>query len=105
MELQDWHMWWKRYGAAELRATLMEEWDPIGVSEIPEAADEYDSYLGQLGSRLRADAPADEIAAYLTEVEEVHMGLGHSPAARKRNEAFAARLKAWHARAMTPDGS
>ena len=105
MELQDWHMWWKRYGAAELRGILMEEWDPIGVSGIPEAADEYDSYLGHVASRLREDAPADEIAAFLTEVEEVRMGFGPSPAARSRNEALAARLKIWHARAMTADAS
>jgi hypothetical protein len=96
-------MWWKRHGAAELRAILMAEWDPIGVRGVPEAADEYDSYLGQLGSRLRADAPADDIAAFLTEVEEVHMGLGLSPTARSRNEALAGRLKAWHARATTAD--
>ena len=29
-----------------IRAVLMAEWDPIGVSDIPEAADEYDSYIG-----------------------------------------------------------
>jgi hypothetical protein len=103
MELQDWHMWWKRYGAAELRAILMDEWDPIGVRGIPEAADEYDSYLGQLGSRLRADAPAADIAAFLTEAEEVHMGLGHSATSRNMNEALARRLKAWHAAAMIAD--
>ena len=29
-----------------IRGVLMAEWDPIGVSDIPEAADEYDSYIG-----------------------------------------------------------
>ncbi len=28
-----------------IRKILMEEWDPIGVSDIPEAQDEYDSYI------------------------------------------------------------
>lgn len=103
MELSDWHMWWKRSGARKLRQILMEEWDPIGVAGVPEAADEYDSYQGQIGSRLRAHAPADEIAAFLTDVEEVQMGLGESPTARSRNEALAARLKAWYTRAMTAE--
>ena len=30
-----------------IRAALMQHWDPIGVADIPEAADEYDSYLGR----------------------------------------------------------
>jgi len=29
----------------QIRRVLMEAWDPIGVSDIPEAADEYDSYI------------------------------------------------------------
>ena len=29
-----------------IRGILMEEWDPIGAANIPEAADEYDSYIG-----------------------------------------------------------
>ena len=69
----------------------MEEWDPIGVRDIPEASDEYDSYLGPIASRLRKGATADELAAYLTEVEEVQMGLGESAAAQMRNRAVAHR--------------
>ena len=68
----------------------MEEWDPIGVRDIPEASDEYDSYLGPIASRLRKGATADELAAYLTEVEEVQMGLGESAAAQMRNRAVPA---------------
>jgi hypothetical protein len=26
----------------KIRPVLMEDWDPIGVSDVPEAADEYD---------------------------------------------------------------
>ena len=98
-------MWWKRSGARELRRILMEEWDPIGVRGVPEAADEYDAYLGQIGSRLRAGATAEDIAAFLTDVEEVRMGLGPSPAARSRNQALAARLRAWFADAMAAEAS
>jgi hypothetical protein len=60
----------------------MEEWDPIGVRDAPEAADEFDSYLGPIGARLREGKDAAEIAAYLTDVEEERMGLGFSEAAR-----------------------
>jgi hypothetical protein len=34
----------------------MDEWDPIHVRGVPEAADEYDAYLGQIASRLREGA-------------------------------------------------
>jgi len=65
MELSDWHMWWKHSGAKELRQILMDEWDPIHVAGVPEAADEYDSYLGQIAERLRAGASGEGIAEYL----------------------------------------
>jgi len=78
----------------------MEEWDPIGVRGVPEAADEYDTYVGQIGRRLHDGATVDEIADYLTWVEEDHMGLGPSDAARTSNQAFAARLNTWYAEAM-----
>src|SRR2546430_16029488 len=101
MDLADWHMWWKRRGAQELRRILMEEWDPISVRGIPEAADEYDGYLGPLAARLREGRSADAAAEYLTEIEEDRMGLGESAAARGRNQALAARLLPWHDQEMT----
>jgi hypothetical protein len=100
MELADWQMWWKRSGARDLRRILMDEWDPIGVRGVPEAADEYDTYVGQIGRRLREGAPAEEIAAYLTWVEEEWMGVGRSAAARSSNNALAARLRTWYADAI-----
>jgi hypothetical protein len=78
----------------------MDEWDPIGVRGEPEVVDEYDGYVLQVASRLRDGATADEIATYLTEVEEVRMGLGESPDARARNHALADRLRAWYADEM-----
>jgi hypothetical protein len=35
-----------RESRARVREILMREWDPIGVSGVPEAADEYDRYVG-----------------------------------------------------------
>ena len=34
----------------------MEEWDPIGVSDTPEAADEYDGYIGGIYELLERGA-------------------------------------------------
>ena len=42
-------MWWKRSGARELRQLFMDEWDPIHIRGVPEAADEYTLTL--VGSR------------------------------------------------------
>jgi len=50
-------------------------WDPIGVSDIPQARDEYYSYLPRVFARLIEDAKDHEIASYLTKVEEGSMGL------------------------------
>jgi hypothetical protein len=32
----------------DIRHVLMDVWDPIGVKDIPQASDEYDSYLGEI---------------------------------------------------------
>ena len=77
----------------------MDEWDPIHVRGVPEAADEYDGYLGPIAARRREGAAGEMIADYLTEVEEDRMGLGESAASRERNQTLAARLLAWHAEA------
>ena len=92
-------MWWKRSGARELRQLLMEEWDPIHVRGVPETADEYDAYLPRIVGQLREGATDQDIAAYLTDVEEVQMGLAPSAAARERNQALAGRLRSWYAEA------
>jgi hypothetical protein len=99
LELQG--QWWKRRGARELRRILMEEWDPIHVNGVPEAADEYDTYLDPLASRLREGAPAEAIADYLTDIEEDRMGLGKSAAARERHRTRAPRLLTWYADEMS----
>ena len=54
---------------------LYREWDPIGVSHIDEARDEYQSYLPQVFGRAIRGESAEEIAGYLREIELGHMGL------------------------------
>lgn len=46
---------------SKIRAILMAKWDPIGVSEVPEAADEYDSYIGGVYELLAEGAPEEKL--------------------------------------------
>ena len=58
-------------------------WDPIGVAGIPEARDEYHSYLPIIFSLVeKRDASA--IRAYLFHVEENEMGLTSNDLTRER---------------------
>ena len=102
MELSAWHMWWKRGGAAGVRRILMQDWDPIHVDSVPEAADEYDTYVGAVGRMLREGATDKELARYLTDISENHMGLGLSPAGREVESAVAAHLVKWYDAEMRP---
>jgi hypothetical protein len=59
----------------EIRRILMQDWDPIGVQEIPEAYDEYDSYVPTIYSMLITQKPLAELFEYLVWLESEHMGL------------------------------
>ena len=50
-------------------------WDPIGVSAMPEAADEYDAYLAPTLRLLERNASSAELAAFLDSVAYGRMGL------------------------------
>jgi hypothetical protein len=83
-----------------VRRLLMHEWDPIGVRDWPEAADEYDSYVGVVGRMLHDGGTAPEIERYLTGVREEHMGLGPSAEGRERDRKVALSLIEWYAAEM-----
>jgi hypothetical protein len=100
MELSEWHKWWKDRGGAGVRRLLMDEWDPIGVRAWPEAADEYDSYVGVVGRMLHEGKTATEIQRYLTKIREEHMGLGPSMEGRRRDHEVAVHLLDWYAAEM-----
>ena len=79
---------------AEIRAILLDEWDPIGVREFPDAfrqaaQDEYDAYIEPVAELLSAGKPNEEIAEYLYRTEARSMGIRRTRAA---SEAAAARL-------------
>lgn len=50
-------------------------WDPIGVSGIAFARNEYQSYVPQVVALLNENANSERIASYLNEVVTKRMGL------------------------------
>jgi hypothetical protein len=74
---------------AAIREVLMREWDPIGVADVPEAADEYDSYVSQIHGLLIRREPLDKLVDFLWWVETEHMGLAGD---RRKTEQVAERL-------------
>ncbi|MGD8520816.1 MAG: hypothetical protein PVF56_06690 [Desulfobacterales bacterium] len=78
----------KRYHNA-IKMILLKEWDPIGVSDIPEANDEYDSYVSGVYKRLISRSTQKELYDFLWEVETQHMGLIGN---RSHTEAIAKKL-------------
>ena len=54
---------------------LLYEWDPIGVSGIEGAEDEYHGYLPQVFKMVMANDATAEIAQYLNTVVTERMGL------------------------------
>ena len=76
-----------------MREILLHEWDPIGVSDAAEAADEYDTYADEAYVMLMyRDAGAAEIAAYLLEIATGHMGLSYRAELGERCDKVAERL-------------
>lgn len=76
---------------AAIRRVLLQEWDPIGVGHIAAAADEYDSYVGQVYSLLIRRAPRHELVDFLWWAETEHMGLAGN---RHKTEHVAEQLLA-----------
>lgn len=74
---------------AAIREVLMREWDPIGVARIPEAADEYDSYISQVHGLLIRREPLYKLIDFLWWVETEHMVLVGN---RRRTEQVAEQL-------------
>lgn len=53
----------------EVKRILLKEWDPIGISEIPEADDEYDAYVQHVSGMIQEHKTVEEIYAYLRWIE------------------------------------
>ena len=91
----DWYRWFKHSGGREIRTLLMAEWDPVGVSDVPEAETEYDSYIGLVGDRLRRGGSIEDVAAVLDDAERK---IGSEPRTGE-NRRVAALLCDWYAAA------
>jgi len=76
---------------AVIRETLLRDGDPIGIQDIPEAKDEYDSYVGPVFMLLEKRSTATEFFQYLWKIETHHMGLTGD---REKTERGAATLAA-----------
>jgi hypothetical protein len=82
-----------------LREIGWREWDPIGLCPLEggwqasSAADEYDSYLLHVATRLQNGDPDAPLTDYLISIETQHMGLSPSDATRPRAAATIAALR------------
>ena len=76
------------------------EWDLIGVSGAPEAADEYDCMLSPLMHMLHDGASVAEVESWLVEEVEGHFG---SRSERQRESRLAHQVfEWWELRTLTP---
>jgi len=64
----------QRYQRA-IREILLRDWDAIGVADIPEAEDEYDSYVTGIYGRLIRRISEQELFDHLWQIETEHMAL------------------------------
>jgi hypothetical protein len=59
----------------EIKRILLNEWDPIGLADVPEAVDEYDAYALRVFTLLQSGAKRASIRDYLQWVVTERMGL------------------------------
>ena len=60
---------------ARVQKILLQEWDPIGVRDIPEAQDEYDIYVSAICRMLREGKSNAELYSHLRWIEMERIGL------------------------------
>jgi hypothetical protein len=83
-----------RESKRQLRRLLL-EWDPIGVGDVPEAADEYDCLISPLLHQLFSGANAEGIAAWVRDERVEHFGAGPD---ENRDQWLAESVVAWWSR-------
>ena len=60
---------------AQVRDVLLNTWDPIGISDEPNAQNEYDSYIDPIYDLLISQASDDVLIDYLHLVVFEQMGI------------------------------
>ena len=73
-----------------VRAILLNDWDPIGVAGIREAADEYDGYVADIAQTVEAGSAVSALSKHLMMIEVERMGLSGN---KNRAQSVAAKLK------------
>jgi hypothetical protein len=58
-----------------IRQILVRDWDPIGVNDVPEAQDEYDSYVGGVYRLLASHCSTEQMIDHLAKIESRTMQL------------------------------
>ena len=77
----------------KVQAILLEEWDPIGVREVPQAQDEYDAYVGSIATMATDETVTREMmAARLFSIATECIGLKATPWLSERCDQAAAAL-------------
>ena len=66
----------------QIDSVLLRDWDPIGVNDIPEAADEYRSYVRGAYDVAVSTRSASALAKHLLHIEHERMGLSSRPIAQ-----------------------
>jgi hypothetical protein len=73
---------------------MLMEWEPLGVSDAPEAVDEYDCMIGPLLHQLFAGSSEESLAAWIDGELRSHFGLRSDS---NSDHALASRLARWWA--------
>ncbi|CAB3789733.1 hypothetical protein LMG28138_02871 [Pararobbsia alpina] len=60
---------------AAVQRILLQEWDPIGIRDVPDAQDEYDSYVLGICTMLREGQTTEKLYRHLRWIESEHIGL------------------------------
>lgn len=81
-----------RKNRAKVREILLQHWDPIGISGVPDAQDEYDAYADAVYVMLQNGKDASVIAAYLIEIATNRMGFPLSEELKKKSVLAAERV-------------
>lgn len=75
-----------------VKYSLLYLWDPAGISEHPEAADEYDSYVGDVVNAILKKNRPELIADLLSNIENELMFLPSDHAKNLRIAKFLSAL-------------
>lgn len=59
----------------QIESVLLRDWDPIGVADVPEAQDEYRSYVWPVYDIALKTRSPEAIAEFLSQTERKAMGL------------------------------